>query len=167
MTSYKTFRILIAAILISVAGGRASAAIIFSTTTDKSAYFVGETLNVLVKAENTGDQDVNFVFSDGQQADYLMDGVDLWSSHRAFIQALTAQKVPAHGSYTWTLPHLWNYYAPGPGEHSVIGKVRGYDYTAPAQFAVITPTAPLPEPVAPIMAMSLLVSTFARARRQR
>jgi hypothetical protein len=149
---------------------RGAGTVIFSTSTDKQQYVVGETLNVLVKAENPGDQPVSFVFSSGYQADYLMDGVDLWSSHRGFIQAFTGKTVPAHGSYTWTLPHLWNYYAPSVGTHSVMGKVVGYDYTAAAQFSVIAlpslsePVAPLPEPAGTVGVIALMLASGRRSR---
>jgi hypothetical protein len=155
MTSYQmVVRLFIAGVMFAGAaliGGSAKGALTFSTSTDKQEYVVGETLNVLVKAENSSDQDVHLVFSSGYQADYLMDGVDLWSSHRGFIQAITGKTVPAHGSYTWALPHAWNYYSPAVGTHSVIGRVVGFNYTAAAEFSVVpvlsqTDPAPLPEP---------------------
>ena len=174
MTSCRTFhRLCIAGLILAVVSFEPAIAqgdIIFSTTTDKQQYFIGEPLNVLVTAENTGDQPVTLGFSSGLQADYLMDDVDLWSSHRFFIQAVTGQTVPANGSFTWTLPHAWQYYSPAPGMHSVVGRIRT-EVTAPAHFTILavpsptSPSSPLPEPAAPLVGSFLFALTIVQRRR--
>ena len=109
-----------------------------TVSTDKSSYYVGEPIQIFVKATNPTSEDITLVFSSGHQTDYTIDGY-LWSYDKFFIQAFTEVTVPAHDSHTWDFTHTKDDHYLGVGVYNIQGEVFGYgkDYTS---VKVLTPT---------------------------
>ena len=110
-------------------------------TTDKAAYVAGEILTVLVTAQNHGDSGVLLEFPSALQAQYMMDYAFIGPTGY-YAQVLTAQYIPAHGSYTWDFVHNWSEYNLGLGAHTIVGNVVGVGFGQPNWFDVVSASPP-------------------------
>ncbi|MBI5383389.1 MAG: hypothetical protein HZA90_01740 [Verrucomicrobia bacterium] len=118
--------------LLAVATG---SAVQFQVATDKTAYYPGEVLNVLITATNTAPTEVVLEFSDSSQALYSIDHF-YWLPDGAYMMN-TSVTIPGYGSYTWSIQHSWGEYRLPPGVHSVTGEVIGYGSAGPVSFTVL------------------------------
>lgn len=107
-------------------------AINVQVATSKPQYYVGEPIQVLVTVPNVA----NLSFFTSCQADYNLDGVP--HPPRNCFQVLTSQTTP----HTWTNVLPWGEAGLALGNHSVVGEVVGYGYSAPTNFQIIATPPP-------------------------
>jgi hypothetical protein len=129
-----------AALLACVVAPLSRGEILVSMTTNKAAYRPGEALDISITATNTAAQDVVLHFSDGRQAEYVLDGVYHWPE--AWTLALTSRTIPANSSFTWTFRHNWDWRDLTLGAHAASGQVIGRGQAGPVNFDVVAPTLP-------------------------
>ncbi len=135
----------LAVVLVSAwLGSAAFAAILVSVETDQDAYWRAEPITYSVTASNTDPFDVTLHFASSIQAQSIVDGA--FSFPTIGMPVLTAQVIPANGSYTWTIDHPWSEYELDIGPHSVRGIVVGVGQSDPVQFEII-PRPPIPDAV--------------------
>jgi hypothetical protein len=120
-------------------------ALIFTVSTGRSSYLIGDLIDIAITAQNTGNQSTTLVFPSDHQSSYCIDGIYDWdNAHSSRLPIVTYQTLPAYGTHTWTMTHGNLYsqgYPLGVGLHSVTGEILGYGISGPVEFSVV------PEPI--------------------
>ena len=105
-----------------------------SLSLNKTRFFVGEAMDIMVTARNLEPIDAVLWFPSACQMYYQMGP---YATPGNCATVITSATVPALGSYTWHMQHPWAVYNPGLGTHSVSGGLYGYGAAGSACFEVI------------------------------
>ncbi len=107
-------------------------AITVQVATSKPQYYIGETVLVLVTVPEVA----NLSFFTSCQAGFILDGTP--PPPPICFQVLTSQITP----HTWTNIYHWDEPRLALGDHSVVGEVVGYGFSAFTNFQIIPPPPP-------------------------